>query len=523
MPAHRSNHATQTLWWYPIAAKPLAPYLLLASVLVLTLVWQWFSPFTLIEDEAHYWEWSRRLDWSYYSKGPGIALLIRASTALLGESEFAIRAPAALSLFLGAIACMRMTKLLFTDHTTSFIAALLYISVPGFLVSSMMMTIDAPYIACWAWAAFFAARAIMNGKKSDWIRFGCILALGFVFKYTILLLIPGVLLAVLVTRKKRPKINTPWMLVGISAVLIGLIPILIWNAQNEWATARHLLGHLGAPGGDTGPNTNEPYSITWTINYIALLFAVGGAPLVLGILGWFRSRRSPATACDLLLCMALPLIVFYLLVSLKAETEGNWVMSSFVTLLPPGAWCVREAFAHNHNIEKWIWRISAGGAMILFAFFPFSALLASASFEKLHIPIHRITGMREHARDAQRIINQLHEQTGLDPIIITDHYGRASQLAYYLDGHPTVYCNSVRLGGRKTQYDLWNETNLANPTLLDHLRGRPAVIFGQPQQPWNNWFSEVTIIGKLENEPKAHTTTMTALNFSPANREQASP
>src|SRR5438876_1206321 len=41
-------------------------------------------PLDLAPDEAHYWDWSRHLDWSYYSKGPLVAWLIRASTELLG-------------------------------------------------------------------------------------------------------------------------------------------------------------------------------------------------------------------------------------------------------------------------------------------------------------------------------------------------------------------------------------------------------------------------------------------------------
>ena len=34
---------------------------------------KWLCPYNLVEDEAFYWEWSRRLEWSYYSKGPGVA------------------------------------------------------------------------------------------------------------------------------------------------------------------------------------------------------------------------------------------------------------------------------------------------------------------------------------------------------------------------------------------------------------------------------------------------------------------
>ena len=42
-------------------------------------------------DEAHYWMWSERLAPAYFSKGPGIAFAIRASTALFGANEFGVR------------------------------------------------------------------------------------------------------------------------------------------------------------------------------------------------------------------------------------------------------------------------------------------------------------------------------------------------------------------------------------------------------------------------------------------------
>src|SRR5438128_11704240 len=41
-------------------------------------------PLDLAPDEAHYWDWSRHLDWSYYSKGPLVAYLIRAGCELFG-------------------------------------------------------------------------------------------------------------------------------------------------------------------------------------------------------------------------------------------------------------------------------------------------------------------------------------------------------------------------------------------------------------------------------------------------------
>src|SRR3989441_11146690 len=42
-------------------------------------------------DEAHYWMWSERLAPAYFSKGPGVAFAIRASTAIFGANEFGVR------------------------------------------------------------------------------------------------------------------------------------------------------------------------------------------------------------------------------------------------------------------------------------------------------------------------------------------------------------------------------------------------------------------------------------------------
>src|SRR6185312_3318369 len=42
-------------------------------------------------DEAHYWMWSERLAPAYFSKGPGIAFAMRASTTIFGANEFGAR------------------------------------------------------------------------------------------------------------------------------------------------------------------------------------------------------------------------------------------------------------------------------------------------------------------------------------------------------------------------------------------------------------------------------------------------
>src|SRR5438105_15810229 len=53
--------------------------------------WSMLPTTDLEADEAHYWMWSERLAPAYFSKGPGVAFAIRASTALFGANEFGVR------------------------------------------------------------------------------------------------------------------------------------------------------------------------------------------------------------------------------------------------------------------------------------------------------------------------------------------------------------------------------------------------------------------------------------------------
>lgn len=507
-------------WWDSIANTPGMLWALILALLAARLVWQWFSPYTLIEDEAHYWEWARRLDWSYYSKGPGVAWVIWASTRVFGDSEFAVRLPAAVATALGMLAVARTTQMLTGNRRYAFIAGILYNAVPGIAVASMLMTIDAPYIACWAWASYFAISAMMRDRHRDWVWFGAFIAIGFLFKYTILLLIPSVLFAMWLTRRERSRTRVGWFAIGLLVSLLGLIPVAIWNAQHDWATVRHLLGHLGMKGGDTentAAGRHEAWTIVWFFEYIGLQLLVGGPVIALGLLAWLNARkpgneevRGMVRVC---VALALPLLVFYMLVSLKVQTEGNWAMAAFVTLIPPAAWCVYDGVRRVDHPIKFFWGAAMFvlvGALLLF---PAAPRIAKTPLIGPLLPMYRMTGMRDHAQDARRVLTEIEERTGQKPFVITNHYGRASLLAFYLPGHPVVYCSSAHIGGRRTQYDEWDQTDLDNPDTLAGLLGRPALMLGGPPRHWQSAFDTIEDLGKLEAEPKSHGSAYIGIGF----------
>src|SRR5947208_1514972 len=59
----------------PGVCRLMALLLIVGGALARLTYLAWYSPLDLSPDEAHYWDWSRRLDWSYYGKGPLVAWL----------------------------------------------------------------------------------------------------------------------------------------------------------------------------------------------------------------------------------------------------------------------------------------------------------------------------------------------------------------------------------------------------------------------------------------------------------------
>ena len=57
---------------------------ILAVMLAQTVFLIWGCDWDLCGDEAEYWAWSRKLGWSYFSRGPAVAWMIRLGTEVLG-------------------------------------------------------------------------------------------------------------------------------------------------------------------------------------------------------------------------------------------------------------------------------------------------------------------------------------------------------------------------------------------------------------------------------------------------------
>lgn len=478
----------------PLRYWPATVTLVLAALIARVAYLAFVYPYELAGDEAHYWDWSRHLSPSYYSKGPGIAWAIAASTRLFGSHVWSVRLPSVLFGALGALVLARLTRAVSGSDKAGFVAAALFTVVPAYQATAILATIDGPFIAWWIislLAGWAVTRRLQTGRAPLllWASLGLALGVGFLFKYTILLLIPNLLLFVWLARRELHWDAHAWLGAAVAAAAFAFAasPVVIWNAQHGWPALQHEAGHLGLGGDQAG--------FAWTLRPDVFLALLGSQLVIIGpsvLRGsleplWPWLRRTNAWTADLprlfLACASLPSLVFFVALSCVTEIEGNWPIALYTALIAVAAWEVvrRERIGRP---ERRVWRFALGWGLIAWVVIWFPGLVTHLPRVGPHLSLQRINGQRDVARRVQALRAELTARYGAPPIVVTDSYQTTSLLAFYLPDQPTVYSAMHQVGGRRSSYDFFPDTNLAAP----QLRGRCAILVGGKQEQWQRAF-----------------------------------
>src|SRR5262249_11822277 len=142
-------------------------------------------PLDLAPDEAHYWDWSRHLDWSYYSKGPLVAYLIRIgcelggplSQRLTASDMLAVRLPAVVCGALLLVSLYVLAALVYRREALAAAVVAVALTLPPVAAGASLMTIDTPYTCCWGWALVLGHQAVFRGFRWAWLLAGLVVGL----------------------------------------------------------------------------------------------------------------------------------------------------------------------------------------------------------------------------------------------------------------------------------------------------------------------------------------------------------
>jgi undecaprenyl-diphosphatase len=476
-------------------------------------------PIDLSGDEAQYWDWSRALDWSYYSKGPLVAYIIRASTELTGSSEmWAVRLPALIFAVATSVLTYWLTRRLSKSDRLALGVVVLTHLVPMFVAGSLLMTIDPPYFFCWGLASAFLALATLEEKRWAWIGVGLALGVGTLAKYGMLIWPVGMLCFLLIDRDSRKWLRTPWPWLAVGIGLLFLTPPIVWNVKHDWVTIKHVAKQTGASGEPKLLNGNFWEFVGSQAGVLgpAMLVILAGA---IGF-AWRRQRalrEEPSQegshrndrAVVLLLWMGLPLFVMCVIGSVRSKMQVNWPAAAYFSWMILAGYFLATRMNEGRLWRRWrgwVWGAVVFGVLMMPVAHNFECLYPVLtwinSVKKKHpieprqidLTVAKMKGWKELGARLTKEMNGLH-----DPFILCEEYGQTAETAFYTGGQPKTYCVGAyitKLSDRKrrTQYDVWPDRNLAQPSL----RGRDALYVGYMNDDVLNGFESVE---ELPEEP----------------------
>ncbi|WP_139042027.1 ArnT family glycosyltransferase [endosymbiont of Riftia pachyptila] len=405
-------------WWLLLLVVALVP---LHALLI------WAANIELNFDEAHYWEWSQHLDWSYYSKGPLIALAIALPSELFGQGDWQVRLMAWLSHGLLLVLLFHFARDLWQSRAAGWWAVLLGLSSPLFFMLGSVMTTDSLLFPFWTWALWAAVRALQRGQSHAWYEMGIAVGIGALAKFSIALLPTLIALLMLTRAEWRQQFLKPHPWLGALLALAIVSPVLIWNSQHDWVMFRHEQGHMA--GGGIG-------------NFFEVLL---GQPLALSpLLGLVMIatlvRRPQQPEAWLVRSLTLMLMVFFLWKSFGGKVQLNWPAPIHIGVIVLFAGYAGEWFERHRRFM--VAGLLAG--MLVSILVPFPQLFG--------LPLHKSYLKKTQAW--RESIATLAAQAGPVDFLIASHYHLASELAFYWPQRLPVYPLPSG-GGRFTQYHLW--------------------------------------------------------------------
>jgi undecaprenyl-diphosphatase len=450
------------------------PYMaiLLISLLAFSLFRIYYilnGPLDLSPDEAQYWDWSRRPDWSYYSKGPMIAYLIALGTSLFGDTVLGVRFLAVVFSALSSIVLYALGREL-SNKIVGASSALLFQVIPLYTTFGVIFTIDSPFVFFWVLSLYLfykaterqnltANRRMLDAEQNNgvscaepldsrktqastryWVLLGFAIGLGLLTKYIMVFFIGCAFLFLVFSERGRKILRTSSPYLSLLISLFIFSPVIFWNARNGWITVKHTAGQAHIAEG-------------LRISLYSLLDFVGSqlgviTPILFILLIIALCRRDDGQKRAFLLWFSLPVIVFFTLKSIQGKVQANWAMTGYIT----GIIAFSEVFIipwkrHSRRVKSLII-----GAITL------SLLVSSVAFypSKFHIPLKldpsaRLRGWKELGKTISVIEADTHKKGNV--FIFSDSYQTSSELAFYVKVHPVTYC--ANLGRRMNQYDLW--------------------------------------------------------------------
>lgn len=297
-----------------------------AAAAVIVALTSWFfarvaaaGAIPILGDEAYHWLWARELDLCYYDHPGMVAWLARALCPPTIDANIPLRlSPLLLSAALPLLA-WRLALDIGTARVVARRAALLCALLP-LVTSSFILMPYVPLMFFWTLCCWLTLRALQTRRLTWWILAGLSCGAALNCNFTALLIPATVLGYLIISGRDRIELRRPGFYVAALSAALCLTPILLWNAQNEWATFLFNAANRHAE------LAFRPLSLLSYLGQLLLWFS----PLVLA--GWaasapwqlWRTRTSNARGPLLLICFAAAPLLAFAMTASALKPRGHY-------------------------------------------------------------------------------------------------------------------------------------------------------------------------------------------------------
>jgi 4-amino-4-deoxy-L-arabinose transferase-like glycosyltransferase len=410
--------------------------LVIAAMTMLRIVYA--SAIELRTDEAYYWTWSKEGALSFLDHPPGIAWLIRFGTLIFGDTALGVR--------FGGIVAMLVTQCLLADivrrltHDARAIAIAVLMPEAA-LYYGLLMAKVAPDVAMIPFAVammWSLVRLAQSGDGRWWLAAGLFAGLSLLSKFTVIMFAPAVAAFLLVPDWRWRWLRSPYPYLALLIAIAVFSPVLIWNAQHDWASFRF-----------QGVRATANYGISLRTlgDYIGLQFGLVGfvmLPVVLSglVMTAWRGYRSREPVAILLSTAVLVPFVYFFFKSLTLRVGDTWPMFMWPTGFAAAAVNLvlmrREGWSARTLRSGIFWvntALVSGIAFVVIVFLYYVA--APWNFLGRMDPIGAEAGFEQVAARAQAAL----DETGATWIATSDYRTYAMMRWLFRDRVPVVEIN----------------------------------------------------------------------------------
>lgn len=455
------------------------PAIWAAALIVFTFVVRfWFvasGQLDLVQDESQYWDWTRHLQLTYYSKGPLIAWIIHIWTSVFGDTELGVRFGSIIGMSMTQIALYYGIARIFQRPGVALLTLFITATMPLFMALGILMTTDNSFVFLWTCVMFSLYSASTpegnlpavhsRVRTAPFVIMAICFGIGILAKYTMLgfaglAVVYGILLQ---WRRLLPSGFWPRLALAITAgLIIGFLPTFIWNLQNDFVGYKHVFYLIGV----SGKKASQLIRFDRFPDYIGSQFGLATPwwmifALIGGGTAFFRyfdhkpsivdteTPRMNVRQATLLAVFFWPMWLFFLLWSFHAKVMPNWTTVAYV------AGSILAAFAFA-GYSRRPGRAQSVRKLVLTLSVVFFLIINLAP----HLPIpakynitNRLKGWTELGEKiAELKATRFDEQDKV--FIFSDLYDMTAALAFYSPGQPRTYCAWID-PRRMNQYDLW--------------------------------------------------------------------